>query len=74
MKKRRIKWGNVFEALIFIACIILILHDFWMLTVHSWITGEVLGWTWYGIITFFVTNVFASLIWDDFKEQFSALE
>lgn len=74
MKKRRIKWGNVFKALILIACLAFMLHDFWMLTFHSWFTGELVGWTWYGLITFFIIMGTASLLWEDFEEQFSALE
>lgn len=69
MKKTKIKWGNVVKAIIFLFCIGLILHDFYMLTIHSFVTGNLYGWTWYGFITFWIAVMIASLIYEDFEEQ-----
>lgn len=69
MKKKKIKWGNVGKAIIFLFCIGLILHDFYMLTIHSFVTGQYCGWTWLGFITFWIAVMTAEAIYEDFEEQ-----
>ena len=49
---KKIKWKNVFKALIFVFCICTILHDFYMLSIYSFITGKLCSLTWFGIITY----------------------
>ncbi|MBQ7307317.1 MAG: hypothetical protein IJW82_02210 [Clostridia bacterium] len=51
-KKLKIKWKNVSLAVILLMCIGLILHDIFMITIYSWITGNLYGWTWLGLLTF----------------------
>lgn len=51
-KKFKIKWKNVSLAVILLMCIGLILHDIFMITIYSWITGNLYGWTWLGLLTF----------------------
>lgn len=68
-KKLKIKWGNVFKALIFVFCVGMILHDFYMLTIYSFITGNLCSLTWLGVITLFINIIIASGIYEDFEEQ-----
>lgn len=68
-KKLKIKWGNVFKALIFVFCVGMILHDFYMLTIYSFITGNLCSLTWFGVITLFINIIIASGIYEDFEEQ-----
>ncbi len=66
---KKIKWKNVFKALIFVFCICTILHDFYMLSIYSFITGKLCSLTWFGIITLFINFIVAGVIYDDFEEQ-----
>lgn len=68
-KKLKIKWGNVFKALIFVFCVGMILHDFYMLTIYSFITGNFCSLTWFGVITLFINFIIAGGIYEDFEEQ-----
>ena len=69
MKKKKIKWINVIKAIVFVFCISMILHDVFMLTIGSWISGNLYGWTWYGFITFILFCAIAGMIYEDFEEQ-----
>ena len=66
---KKIKWLNVMKSIIFILCVYMILHDLYMLTIYSTITGKLYGWTWLGFITFILFFVVASMIYDGFKEE-----
>ena len=66
---KKIKWINVIKAVVFLFCIVMILHDLYMLTFASWISGELYGWTWYGLLTFILFCSIAGMIYDDFEEQ-----
>lgn len=68
-KKLKIKWGNVFKALIFVFCVGMILHDFYMLSIYSFITGNFCSLTWFGVITLFINFIVAGAIYEDFEEQ-----
>lgn len=68
MKLRRIKWGRVFLAIVFVACCIFMLRDLYMLTLHSWFTGELVGWTWFGLGTFILVAMIAGSIYEYFEE------
>lgn len=68
-KKLKIKWGNVFKALVFVFCVGMILHDFYMLTIYSFITGNLCSLTWFGVITLFINIIIANEIYEDFEEQ-----
>ncbi len=63
MKKRKIKWGNVFKAIILLNCIGLVIHDFYYITIKLY------SWTWLGFITFILATVVGIVIYDDFEEQ-----
>ena len=69
MKKRKIKWGNVIEAIIFLFCIGLLVHDFYMLTIHCFITNQLTQLTWFGLITNVLAIMTVVVIYEDFEEQ-----
>ena len=54
MKKfiKKVKWLNVIKALVFIACVGLVIHDFYMVAISQFFTGVMVGWTMFGFITF----------------------
>lgn len=56
-------------AIVFIFCAYIVLHDLYMLTIYSWITGKMAGWTWYGFITFILACMTISVIWDYFNDD-----
>ncbi len=69
MKKKKIKWGNVIKAVIFLLCIGVMIHDFYMLTIYSFITNQLTQLTWFGLGTLILAIITASLIYEDFEEQ-----
>ena len=75
MKKKRvkIKWLNVIKLIIFIFCVYMILHDLYMITISSWITGKMCSWTWLGFMTFILFIIIAGAIYDDFEEQIKSI-
>lgn len=66
---KKIKWINVVKALVFVFCISMILYDTYMLTIGSWINGELYSWTWLGLITFILFFAIAGSIYDDFEME-----
>ena len=66
---RKIKWDNVIITLILLACIVFISKDIYLLTIHSWVTSEVLGWTWWGVITFIMGIIVGNLCFDALKKE-----
>ena len=66
---KRIKWGNVIKAIGFVFCIGMILYDTYMLTIGSWINGEMVGFTWLGLITYILFFAIAGSIYDDFEME-----
>ena len=75
MKKKilKIKWLNVIKLILFIFCVYMILHDLYLLSIHSLITGNMYGWTWLGFITFILFVITASTIYEDFRDQIKSI-
>ena len=71
---KKVKWKNVIKLLILLLSIIVILHDLYMLTFASWISGQLYGWTWYGLLTFILFCSIASMIYEDFEEQIKSIQ
>lgn len=70
MKKvRKIKWLNVIKLMVFVLCVCGILHDIYVLTIKTAITGNMYGFTWFGLITFLLLFGVAVCIYADFEEQ-----
>lgn len=70
MKKTlKVKWVNVGLALIFIASTYVVLHDTYMLTIHSWITSEIVGFTWFGCFTFLLSFATVGMIINHFAKE-----
>lgn len=65
---KRIKWLNVLKIVGFIGCLALIIHDFYMITVYSWIHSVSVGFTWFGLGTFIAAIMIASLLYEDLEE------
>lgn len=53
-KRLKIKWRNIALLGVLLLCAYIVGHDMFMLTIYSWITGEMLGWTWFGFLTFII--------------------
>lgn len=69
MKKVKIKWLNVGKLILFIFCIGNISHDLYMVTLYSYISGSMYGWSSYGFLTFILFCIVAIVIYEDFEEQ-----
>lgn len=76
MKKKmlKIKWLNVLKLILFIFCVYMILHDLYMITIYSLITGNMYGWTWYGFGTFILFVIVAGMIYDNFEEETKSIQ
>lgn len=68
MKKRKIKWGNVIEAIIFLFCIGLMIHDI-IIVIYALLHNQIAMFTYFGLATFIFAGGFAYVIYEDFKEQ-----
>lgn len=68
-KKIKIKWLNVALVVVFLMCLYVILHDMFMLTIYSWITGKMVGWTWFGFLTFILAGAIGGQIFEYFEEE-----
>ena len=66
---KKIKWRNVGKLFVFIISTITVLHDLYMVTVYTTLTGKLMGWTYFGFITFCIALYFAYTIYEDFKNQ-----
>ncbi len=51
-KRLKIKWKNIALLIVLLMCAYIVGHDLFMLTIYSWITGRMAGWTWFGFLTF----------------------
>jgi len=51
-RKLKIKWKNVSILTVGLLALSVIIHDVFMLTIYTWLTGNSYGWTWFGLITF----------------------
>lgn len=67
-KKFKMNWGRLLLVLIFIASCLYILRDMYLLTIHSWVTGQLVSWTWFGLYTFFIAFFIAGGIYIHFVE------
>lgn len=71
---KKVKWLNVLKCLGFIGCLALVIHDFYMITIYSWVHSISVGFTWFGLGTFVMAIMIADLIYQDFEEQLIAIE
>ena len=69
-KRIKIKWRNVGLVAVLLLCVGVVLHYLFMLTVYSWITGELLGWTWFGFLTFILAFAVGGEIVEYFYEEY----
>ena len=49
--KRKIKW---FKLIIFVVSVALVIHDTWLVFFSYWFTNKMVGFTWFGLITYFI--------------------
>lgn len=68
-KKLKIKWKNVALLIVLIICASIIIHDVFMLTFYSWITGMMASWTWFGFLTFLLAFAIGGEIIEYFEEE-----
>lgn len=66
MKKYKFNWGNLVLILILIVCIGIIIHDLYHF-VKSFITGNFVSFTYFGIFTFMGSFIVIGEILDYFK-------
>lgn len=70
-KRTKIKWGNLLLLAILLFCSYVVLHDIYMITIHSWITSTLTSWTWYGLITFALAIAIGGQLIEYFSEEFN---
>ena len=71
--KRKINWLAVIEAILFLGSLAVIIHDFYMVTVYSWIHSITVGWTWFGLGTLFIAFMVTSVTYEDLEERANRL-
>ena len=65
----KIKWRNLFKFIVLLLCIGVILHDFYMLTIYSWIHKVTMGWTATGGITFLLCGLLSEYLFEELFEE-----
>lgn len=70
---KKIKWKNVFKVAVLIACGLVVVHDAYMLTIGSLVTGNLYGWSWYGLITFMLCWFIGGITLEDVLDQFKKM-
>lgn len=73
-KRRKIKWDNIALLIILIVSTIIILHDLYVLLIMPWINSNVLGWTWWGLLTFIISLCFVIEITDYFTYEINKIQ
>lgn len=68
-KKKKIKWKNIILLVILLLCVYIVIHDLFMLTIYSWITSNLVSWTWFGLAIFIVALIIGIFIIDFFKKE-----
>lgn len=67
--KRLKKWKDVALIIVLLICASIVFHDIFMLTIYSWITGNMCGWTWFGFLTFLLAFTIGGGIIEYFDEK-----
>lgn len=67
--KRKISFKKIALLGILLLCTYIVLHDLYMLTIYSWITKTMVGWTWFGFTTFIVAFAVGGEIVEYFIEE-----
>lgn len=68
-KKTKLNWRNISKIIVFIICLGFIMYDFYMLMIYPLITGQMVGWTMIGFISFVAALFMLVSIYEDFKEE-----
>lgn len=66
---KRIKWGNVFKTILFIAALYVVIHDIYWLFISPIFTSELLSWTYVGFLTFGFSLYYMISFVEDFKKE-----
>ena len=69
MKKVKVKWNVLIKLIMFIGCVLLILHDCYMMTIYRWINNSGVQITWFGFVTLLLAVEFVDLLYDDLKGE-----
>lgn len=62
---KKIKWKNLFKLVILLICVSTIIHDFYMLTVYSWIKNVTVSWSSFGLLTFVLSGLLSEYLFED---------
>ena len=68
-KKTRLNWRNISKVIVFVICLGFIGYDFYMLMIYPIFTGQLVGWTMIGFISFVAALFMLVSIYEDFKEE-----
>ena len=68
-KKTKLNWRNISKVIVFVICLGFIMYDFYMLMIYPMFTGQMVGWTMIGFISFVAALFMLVSIYEDFKEE-----
>ena len=68
-KKTKLNWRNISKIIVFVICLGFIMYDFYMLMIYPIFTGQMVGWTMIGFISFVAALFMLVSIYEDFKEE-----
>ena len=68
-KKTKLNWRNISKVIVFVICLGFVMYDFYMLMIYPIFTGQLVGWTMIGFISFVAALFMLVSIYEDFKEE-----
>lgn len=66
-KKIKVRWKNLGLAMVILLCLLVIVHDMYMITVYSWLTGTTVSFTYFGFITFVLAIGLGETAFENFR-------
>ena len=68
--KRKLNWKKVIKALFGLGNLCVSVYLIYMMTLHSFISGEYIGLNWFGLYILVLSLGWTGVIYSDFKKDF----
>lgn len=68
-KKRKIKWGNVEDLILFIVGTSVVVHDLYTIVFSQFVSGYLASWTWLGFGIFCISFYAMITSYENLKKE-----
>ena len=73
MKKKIFRWDLLFEALFIVGWLIMLICDFYKMSIEPFFTHVECGYSWYGVTLFITTSALSMLFWEDLEDKIKSV-